>query len=78
MNKSELIEESFILIKDEIENLIRKYGEMNSKSWNKIQHHLAVKEQDGFQIQNEIDMALESQANKFYDWIIKDLKELLI
>jgi len=77
MADNELIFDSFMLIKNEIEKLARRYEQLNKESWDKIQNHLFVKEQNGFQIQNEIDKELESQAHQFYVQIIKELRELL-
>ena len=77
MVSNELIFDSFMLIKNEIENLARRYEKLNSDSFDKIQNHIFIKEQNGFQIQNEIDMELEKQAQQFYAQIIKELRELL-
>ena len=77
MVDNELIFDSFMLIKNEIEKLARRYEQLNKESWDKIQNHLFVKEQNGFQIQNEIDKELESQAHQFYVQIIKELRGLL-
>ena len=63
MVSNELIFDSFMLIKNEIENLARRYEKLNSDSFDKIQ--------------NEIDMELEKQAQQFYAQIIKELRELL-
>jgi len=77
MVDNRLIFDSFMLIKNEIEVLARRYEKLNKDSWDKIQNHLFVKEQNGFQIQNEIDIELEKQAQQFYVQIIKELRGLL-